>query len=1423
MPSLGDLFVTVGVELGNFKAAMGDVNDSLKRTTREANAASAGWAAAFGKMQSVGLGMSAAITAPLVGLATIATSEFNKFELAIRQVTSLLGNVSEGEFKQLLNATKELAQSLGIDAVKAANALYEAISAGVPKENALDFVRVSSVAAIAGLTDTKVAVDALTTIIAAYGLKASDAKAISDTMFQAVNVGKFQFQDLAAAIGPAAQQANNLGISYTELLAATSTLSLTSGGVSNAVTQIESAMRALLDPSKQMAAALAAIGFNTGSAAVKALGFEGTLEALRKTNGGNAEAFNALFGRIEGFTAGLGLTGEKAGKAAEDLEKMKHATDGLGASTIAFNEINKTASRELERLQSSAKILGIEIGQELAPATRKVVDSGQFLIQWARDAVKQFGDLPVPIQTTTLVLGGLAAATGPLIVGLGTLGFSIIQITTAAKLMGLTMAGLMTSIPWIALAAAAGTVALAFYNLKTAQDNLNSTLKDRGASLHALEDRLIKQGVNISELSQRYALGQITIKEYSQELKNLAKAHGNTIPQVKTLTEAEKVVAAGRTSLTEVTRKATLAELLKAEALTRGNAAVSKSVATIREWLDAGKAWGTKLEYLSPLVKALGADLSQMSIASQATATHILNLGAAFDPMISGANNATAAIKLFTMSAEQIRDLEGVAAFNTLGIKSTADLRREADLLGEAYQRIVELNKENKATALDVAAAHEKWSDAERKAAGISTTTNQERKRGLQEISTIINDFARSASRGIMDLFSGKFNAKLREVTDGIKTQLADSAKDWSKYQEDISGKLSKIQEDLETKLSDLNFTAQRRIEDENKDFARDIEKLGEVKAELVERLSDLNQSAQRRIDDESEDFSRDVEKSVERLGRIKFELEETLADLNQTASRRLEDENTDFARDVEKLRQIKEDLASVLGTLNQSSQRKTEDENTDFARDTEKLNIALADAQKKRDKVRVAEIQRELRDRTADHATTLRRIKEDLDRATAEATRRAAEETAQNKRELDQRTADHATSLRRIQEDLSEATGEAKSKAARETAELKLEMDRRAADHAASLLRISADLDEATGEAQKKAAQETAEGKLELARRTADHAAALQRIQEDLEKATGDARTLAATQTADLKKELDLRAIDYAAHTAELTKKMEDAGSQMQNIWEKLGGLATGVLDSIGEAITRSIITKVIEATGIVTKLGTVLGKIPGLGKIFGGATEDTTTVLSGIGGTGIGVGAEAAGGAASAGGGAASAASTAASTSLSSVLGIITGAASAVSGIIGNFQSMGMNKSLDIIVKHTLQTANDLANLRADEWLRETHLMVKLDDLHNRMAELLGGWREFQMVKLDDLHNRMATQLSGWRDALTFQLGDWRTYLQAQMVDVIHNTAQLTPATAGAGAAAGGGTIINNNINGGMFVSDRAIDELLDLLVNRLKQRNA
>jgi TP901 family phage tail tape measure protein len=340
--SLPAIFIEISAKIDGFEKAMGDVSNRLRAIDRDAEKTFAGFDQIGARLQSLGATLTAAISVPLLGAGAAATKFATDFDFEMRKVTSLISGTTQKDFEALSAQTLQLAKAIGVDAVVATKGLYEAISAGVPKQNAMAFLSEAATTAIAGTTQTAVAVDVLTTFMAAYGEKAKDTRKLSDALFQAVNVGKFQFEDLAKAIGPAAQQASSMGVSYTELLAATSTLSLSSGGVAEAVTQVKRAMQDLSDPSKEMKAALTGIGFASGTAAIKALGFEGTLEALRKRTGDNTEAFKNLFGRIEGGIGALALTGDHAKKAAEDLATLGHASDGVGAKQNALNEINKS-------------------------------------------------------------------------------------------------------------------------------------------------------------------------------------------------------------------------------------------------------------------------------------------------------------------------------------------------------------------------------------------------------------------------------------------------------------------------------------------------------------------------------------------------------------------------------------------------------------------------------------------------------------------------------------------------------------------------------------------------------------------------------------------------------------------------------------------------------------------------------------------------------------------------------------------------------------------------------------------------------------------------------------------------------------------------------------------------------------------------
>lgn len=133
---------------------------------------------------------------------------------------------------------------------------------------------------------------------------------------------------------------------------------------------------------------------------------------------------------------------------------------------------------------------------------------------------------------------------------------------------------------------------------------------------------------------------------------------------------------------------------------------------------------------------------------------------------------------------------------------------------------------------------------------------------------------------------------------------------------------------------------------------------------------------------------------------------------------------------------------------------------------------------------------------------------------------------------------------------------------------------------------------------------------------------------------------------------------------------------------WKGLGDVAVNVAKDIGQAVLRWAIQEGLEK--LASLVGGLLKNVPLLGGVFKNLSGAGGSIVEGASSAVGAAGKAAASGVATAGKVAASA--------ITGVVGAVGGVVSAVSGVIGNFQMAGMNKSLDIIVKHTLQTANQL-----------------------------------------------------------------------------------------------------------------------------------
>jgi TP901 family phage tail tape measure protein len=315
--------------------------------------------------------------AAIIGLGALAVganksvTEANDLAVGLREVvtlTGLTGHAAEVTFGNFSSLVADLSNEFGIAQSVLTGGLYQALSAGVPTGNALEFMQVASTAAIAGVTDVETAVDGLTTIINAFGLDTGQAQAVADSMFASVKGGKTTFEELSASlfnVGPAAAAA---GVSFTEVNAAIATMTAAGVPTAQATTQIRAAMVGLQRPTKELDAIFKGLGYESAQLAIENEGLGFALDAVKTASNGSNGTLQTLLGSVEAVAAVNILAGTGAGKFADELERQNNAA---GSVQDAFDEIDK--SRVLERQAIAFQNMGIAIGNVLIPVMEVLV------------------------------------------------------------------------------------------------------------------------------------------------------------------------------------------------------------------------------------------------------------------------------------------------------------------------------------------------------------------------------------------------------------------------------------------------------------------------------------------------------------------------------------------------------------------------------------------------------------------------------------------------------------------------------------------------------------------------------------------------------------------------------------------------------------------------------------------------------------------------------------------------------------------------------------------------------------------------------------------------------------------------------------------------------------------------------------------
>lgn len=363
------------------------------------------------------VGVSAGALAYAVGKTT---REWLAYDKAMREVAS----ISTGTKKEMVALRADvlkLASAVGVDATVAAKGLYQALSAGVPKDNAFGFLETASKTAVAGVTSVDVAVDGLTNVINAWKLDVKDAESVADQLFMAVVDGKTTFEELASNMSKASVPAAALGVGLKDVLSWLVATTSQGTPTAEAFTQLKATITALQDPSEQLLAVYDKLGVSSGRQAIAQFGLQKTLEAVTDTYKGNDAMLVKALRSSEAFNGVLSVTGENAEKTRSSYDRLGSAAGSMGrayaenAGTLegALNSVKASAIGLVEQMENSFGIIKAFTGllRDAALAITAVSSSQATMTTNALNAAKSLGGTAgaMEVQKTITELNALIA------------------------------------------------------------------------------------------------------------------------------------------------------------------------------------------------------------------------------------------------------------------------------------------------------------------------------------------------------------------------------------------------------------------------------------------------------------------------------------------------------------------------------------------------------------------------------------------------------------------------------------------------------------------------------------------------------------------------------------------------------------------------------------------------------------------------------------------------------------------------------------------------------------------------------------------------------------------------------------------------------------------------------------------------------
>jgi TP901 family phage tail tape measure protein len=322
---------------------------------------------------------------------------------------------SADEVKKLSAAVLELAKTAPQSPEELAKGLYHLESLGLRGAQAMNTLKISSIAAGMGIADLETVTSALGGAVVTGIKGAQDYQAAMNTLIATVGAGNVRMEDLAGALGNVAPAAAAAGVSLPELGAAMATLTDRGMSADEAATRLRMTFALLQNQSPKAKKALHDLGIDAGSLATKLRQPDGLSAVLHELHDaidrvGQTRGNRDLLQAFGGGRSGLGiqtLIGSLNSALSSYDDKVKQVAADEQKAAAARAAYLASPAYKLHAALSSVQADLIKLGQSLTPAFTGAAK----VISGLADAIDS---LPGPAKVEIGVIVGLLAVAGPL-------------------------------------------------------------------------------------------------------------------------------------------------------------------------------------------------------------------------------------------------------------------------------------------------------------------------------------------------------------------------------------------------------------------------------------------------------------------------------------------------------------------------------------------------------------------------------------------------------------------------------------------------------------------------------------------------------------------------------------------------------------------------------------------------------------------------------------------------------------------------------------------------------------------------------------------------------------------------------------------------------------------------------------------------